>query len=132
MQLEHQNLLALLPPGHAFENRKSVSLRDVIKHPLVMRERGSNTRHTIESCADALGLSLPVSMELGTREAMREAVYNGFGIGFLFDRELAGDSRCVGVPVQELRSSNHDTLVCPSRNRHRNTVGALMEMAAKN
>lgn len=129
VELAVQDMLALLPPGHKFESRRSIRLQDLVGTPVIMREPGSNTRRILERHLRENAIDLNIVMELDTREAMREAVSNGFGVGFLFTQEIGGDHRCVGVPIQELKGCNRDTLVCLSRFSRRASVAALMKMA---
>lgn len=129
IELALQGMVALLPPGHKLAKRDPIRLQDLGATPIIMREQGSNTRRILERHLKDGGLELNIVMELDTREAMREAVANGLGTGFLFDREIGGDERCAMVPIVELRACNRDTLVCLSRFSRRASVAALMKLA---
>jgi DNA-binding transcriptional LysR family regulator len=65
-----------------------------------MREAGSMTRAMLERAFAARGLSPQVRLEVGSREAAREAVAAGIGIGVVLDGELGEDGRLAPVPIQ--------------------------------
>jgi DNA-binding transcriptional LysR family regulator len=73
--------------------------RDLAEAPLILREPGSMTRQMAEAAFAADGVTPNVRLEIGGREAIKEAVAAGLGIGLLFDEELAADSRLAAVPL---------------------------------
>lgn len=78
-------LVLVAPAGHRWPDR--ISLRDLEKEPLVIREKGSGTRETLEKYLKdrrGSGLSrLNIVGELGSSEAVREAVISGFGVSII-------------------------------------------------
>jgi DNA-binding transcriptional LysR family regulator len=84
--LASDRMVLVLPPGHALGRRKKVSVRQLARHPLVLREVGSGLRHCFEKSLDKAGLSLAdlrVALELGSNEAIKEAVLRGVGVAVL-------------------------------------------------
>ena len=57
------------------------------------------TRLMLEGALAAQGLAPQVRLEVGSREAAREAVAAGIGIGVVLDGELGGDARLAAVPI---------------------------------
>ncbi len=98
-------LLLVVPRGHALCRRMSVSIRQLADYPLVLREVGSGMRHCFEKSLERAGLSLAemrVALELGSNEAIKEAVLRGAGVAVLsryaVQRELeAGRLRAVRI-----------------------------------
>src|SRR5579884_1668272 len=79
-------MLLVFPPGHALSRRKKVSVKQLPRYPLVLREVGSGLRHCFEKSLDKAGLSLTdlrVALELGSNEAIKEAVLRGVGVAIL-------------------------------------------------
>jgi DNA-binding transcriptional LysR family regulator len=79
-----------------------VELRDVVGDRFVLRERGSATRQEAEQCLRAHGLEFKVAMELGSNEAVKQAVVAGLGLGALSKHALraelaAGQLRVLSV-----------------------------------
>jgi aminoethylphosphonate catabolism LysR family transcriptional regulator len=79
--------------------------------PLIFREKGSRTRLALEQAAEAIGLSLRPVMEVDGREAMREVVASGAGIGFVSEAEFGTDPRLVKLPVAGADLRMTETLV---------------------
>ena len=68
---------------------------DVKRLPIIFREKGSTTRQIIEEEAKKQGVQLRPIIEVEGREAMRELVASGAGIGFISEAEFINDSRVV-------------------------------------
>nr|WP_298683823.1 LysR substrate-binding domain-containing protein [uncultured Dongia sp.] len=124
-----QDMMVLVPRGHAFAKRGDVGLKDLADQKVIFREHGSNTQRTLERRLKKAGLELHPILVVGSREAMIEAVSRKIGIGFIFERETNGDPRSVAVPLRELRGSNKNTLVYLKPRRRRRTVQALIDIA---
>lgn len=90
------------PADHALAGQARIAMPDLLRHPFVVRERGSDTWH---SMADAFGAHLgavQVAMEIRSTETIKQAVIAGLGLGFLsahtIARELKDGSLAV-LPV---------------------------------
>ena len=73
-------------PEHPFARRERVSWEEVIAQPLIVREEGSGTRHTVEQALAAQGKVLPresVALTLGSMQAVVQAIRDGLGVGFV-------------------------------------------------
>jgi LysR family transcriptional regulator, low CO2-responsive transcriptional regulator len=84
--LASDRMVLAVPPGHALTKRKKVSVKHLPRYPLVLREVGSGLRHCFEKSLEKAGLSLTdlhVALELGSNEAIKEAVLKGVGIAIL-------------------------------------------------
>jgi DNA-binding transcriptional LysR family regulator len=84
--LARDRMVLVVPPGHALSRRKKVSVKQLARYPLVVREVGSGLRHCFEKSLDKAGLSLSdlrVALELGSNEAIKEAVLRGVGVAVL-------------------------------------------------
>lgn len=85
-QFATDELVLILPPGHAWSKRRTVRLGQLAGEPLIMREAGSGTRWRLERALAEAGKSvrdLRVTLELGSNEAIKEAVLQGLGVAFL-------------------------------------------------
>lgn len=79
-------MVLIVAPGHVLSRRKKVSVEQIARHALVLREVGSGLRHCFEKSLDKEGLSLAdlrIALELGSNEAIKEAVLQGVGIAIL-------------------------------------------------
>lgn len=95
-----------LPPGTV-----SLTLDELRQHPLVFREKGSRTRAGLEGAARARGLRLTPVIEVEGREAMREVVASGAGLGFVSEAELGHDPRIERFPLSGVPLDMTETLV---------------------
>src|SRR6516165_1759656 len=84
--LASDRMVLVVPPDHALGKREKVSVKQLPRYPLVLREVGSGLRHCFEKSLEKAGLSLAdlrVALELGSNEAIKEAVLRGVGIAIL-------------------------------------------------
>jgi DNA-binding transcriptional LysR family regulator len=82
----HDRMVLVVPPNHVWSRRKHVSLQQLCKQPLVLREAGSGLRYCFEKQLGRLGKSLrdlQIALELGSNEAIKEAVLRGLGLAVL-------------------------------------------------
>ena len=76
--VEHDQLVAVVAPGHPWAGGTSVPVEALAATPLVTREAGSGTREALEAALTKLGLPAPPSvLELGSTSAFRSAVLLG-------------------------------------------------------
>ncbi|MCU0705577.1 MAG: selenium metabolism-associated LysR family transcriptional regulator [Fimbriiglobus sp.] len=84
--LTADRMVLVAPPGHTLTKFKQITVSQLAAHPLVLREAGSGLRHCFEKALDRAGRSmaeLRVALELGSNEAIKEAVSRGVGVAVL-------------------------------------------------
>jgi DNA-binding transcriptional LysR family regulator len=89
-------LVLIAPTAHEWAERTSVSCSEIASISLLMRERGSGTRHVIELALERQGVkrnSMHIVMELDSTEAIKSAVEAGLGVGFVSRWAIAKDLR---------------------------------------
>jgi aminoethylphosphonate catabolism LysR family transcriptional regulator len=86
-------LVAFVARGHAWAGRRSLRLAELAGQRLVLRELGSTTRAIFERAIAEAGIEPGEMLEIGSREAVREAVAAGLGIGVVFESEFGRDPR---------------------------------------
>lgn len=74
-------LVLVAPAGHPLAGRKGIPLEEIANERIVMRERGSGTRIAIERWFEERRISFPRGMEMGSNEAIKQAVEAGLGLG---------------------------------------------------
>src|SRR6185436_10961381 len=95
-----------VPPKHALSKRKSIRLKQLTKHPLVIRESGSGIRHCFEESLKKSGLSLAdfrVALQLGSNEAIKEAVLQGVGMAILSTYAVQRELKARNLYALEIR-----------------------------
>lgn len=76
-------LVLIVPRGHRLSRRRAVSAAAITGEPYIAREQGSSTRGVAERYLRRLGATLTPVMELGSTEAIREAVAAGLGVALV-------------------------------------------------
>ncbi|MBB5190408.1 DNA-binding transcriptional LysR family regulator [Silvimonas terrae] len=74
--------------NHPFAHRSSIELAELQQQPLLRREKGSTTRTALEKVLQQAGVKPQNAMEIGSREALREAVIRGLGLGMVSEAEF--------------------------------------------
>ena len=73
----------IAPPGHPLVGQGAVPMARLARETLVLREPGSGTRAALERHFAAHGLQIRPGCELGTNEALKQAVRAGLGLGMV-------------------------------------------------
>ncbi|MCO4856218.1 LysR substrate-binding domain-containing protein [Herbaspirillum sp. WGmk3] len=118
--------------SHPFYQRDAVSLAELDQQPMLMREQGSTTRLALEKAMQQAGASPRVVMEIGSREALREAVARGLGLGAVSEAEFIADERFRMVRIEGDPVSTHTYVYCLAERREGRLVGSFMKIAQRN
>jgi aminoethylphosphonate catabolism LysR family transcriptional regulator len=111
----------LLPAGTV-----SLRLEDLRRYPLVFREKGSRTRQGLEQEARRQGVRLTPAIEVEGREAMREVVASGAGVGFVSEAEQGYDPRIEKVLLSGVGLSMTETAIHLTMRRELPVIRAFM------
>jgi DNA-binding transcriptional LysR family regulator len=76
-------LVLITSPAHRLARKRSIELRELTGEPLIVREPGSGTRRVAERALAAHDVSPPVTLQLGSTEAIKQAVAAGLGVAFV-------------------------------------------------
>ena len=94
--LMSDDIVLVVPPEHAWVARKTVTLEDVTREPLIVRERGSGSRETLEGALKQAGLDLGafrVVGEIASTQAVKQSVRAGLGVSFVSHRAVEDECR---------------------------------------
>ncbi len=128
--LGYSPIIAFAATGHPLAARPALRLTDLPGLPLVFREEGSRTRATLEQAAASLGLTLTPVIVAEGREAVREIVAVGAGIGFVSMAEFGEDRRLRRLELRDApRMDMHETLICLPERRDAKLVAAFLDIA---
>lgn len=84
-------LVVLAPQNHPLAGEKNIPLERLAGEAFIMREPGSGTRRAIQKLLDASGVEVKVKLELGSNEAIKQAIAGGLGISVLSRHTLMPD-----------------------------------------
>ena len=116
-ELMPDELVVVVSAAHPWHGRKTTTLEEVRQEPLIVRERGSGSRHTLERALAEVGLDLSafrVAGEMGSTQAIKQAVKAGVGISLISKRAVAEECQhgiLYCVRVKDLRFSRAFYLV---------------------
>ncbi|HEY9827613.1 MAG TPA: LysR substrate-binding domain-containing protein [Stenomitos sp.] len=82
-------LVVLAPRTHPLAQESHIPLERLNGESFIMREPGSGTRQAVEQLFDANNIEIKVRLELGSNEAIKQAVAGGLGISVLSRHCLA-------------------------------------------
>ena len=131
-------LVVVAARGHALTRKKAVSLAELAREPMVVREAGSGTRKAMERLFAEAHLDMRIGMELGSNEAIKQAVAGGVGVAVLSLQALPASGRGRSLAVLDVEGFPLKKcwyLVCPKGKKLTPAAGAfyeyLLEAAAR-
>jgi aminoethylphosphonate catabolism LysR family transcriptional regulator len=131
LRLRTDRVVLFVPACHLLARRRRVPLAALADQELVLRERGSITRETLEQAMAAAEVRPRAIVEVQTREGVREAVAAGFGIGAVFASELGEDPRFRSVALSDADLAVAEYAICLQERRRVVLVRAFMDEAAR-
>lgn len=129
VDLGGSQIVAFAAKGTVPKGLTSMSLKDLSEKTLIFREAGSKTRQKIETEAAKQGVILTPAIEAEGREAVREVVASGAGIGFVSQAEFGNDDRLAQIPIRDADIRMTESLVYMAQRREVKVIRAFMEFA---
>jgi DNA-binding transcriptional LysR family regulator len=110
-------LVVLASRSHPLANEQNISLKRLAEEPFIMREPGSGTRQEVQRLFDEAGLELKVKLDLGSNEAIKQAIAGGLGISVLSVHTLAlegTDSPLTVLDAENFPIQRHWYIIYPN------------------
>jgi LysR family transcriptional regulator, low CO2-responsive transcriptional regulator len=107
-----QPLVVFASRTHALAARPSLMLADLQGQEFVLREEGSQTRSVFEAGLAGAGVQVRSALEMGSREAVREAVAQGLGLGVVAQTAFVPDPRLALLRIQDMALFTHVHVIC--------------------
>jgi aminoethylphosphonate catabolism LysR family transcriptional regulator len=120
-------VIAFVRRDHRLAALKTVELTSLAEERLLMRERGSTTRRALEDGFATIGAVPRVAMEIGSREAIREAVIRGLGIGTVSESEYIPDEQLHPLPIAGSPILTHIYVCCLRERRRSRIIASFFE-----
>jgi DNA-binding transcriptional LysR family regulator len=130
VKLSSSPIIAFVATTHPLAEEGKVSLRSLATYPLVLRERGSKTRHKLEETALAAGVALHPTIEAEGRESVHEIVAAGGCVGFVASAEFRHDPRVVPIRIEGPDMIMDEALICLRERSSGKLVRTFLEIAA--
>ncbi|MFO7830804.1 MAG: selenium metabolism-associated LysR family transcriptional regulator [Desulfuromonadaceae bacterium] len=120
----NDELQLVVHPDHPFASRKEVNAGELLDVPFVMREYGSGTRTEMSAALKDAELDagqLRVIADVGSNEAVREAVKSGIGVAILSAlavRDDIGRNKLAAVGINGVKMPRSFYLIHRSGRQH--------------
>ncbi len=95
-------LVAIAPASHPLARRRRLALKDLAGERFLLREKGSGTRMATDAHFARARFVPQVRLELGSNEAIKEAVAGNLGVAVLSIHALGDRPKAQGVAVLDV------------------------------
>jgi len=109
VKMKDDELVLAVSPNHEFSEKNQVTIEDIIKGKLILREKGSGTRKIFENKLEDLGFNIDemrVYMEIGDISAIKSLVEANLGYTIIskesIKREIDKGTICQ-IPIKNIR-----------------------------
>lgn len=110
--------VAICSPNHPLSKKKKAAFKSLLAYPLILLDRGSNTRSFIDEKITESGITPDISMKMGSIEVIKKMVALDFGISIVplvsIQQELA-DGQLKAVKVFSKSQSRRLGLIYPAK-----------------
>ncbi|MEE9595495.1 MAG: LysR substrate-binding domain-containing protein [Acidiferrobacterales bacterium] len=120
-------LVLFVPRTHPWAKRSSIRLAEVGAQRMILREAASVTRQIFQAALAKANVRPQAVMQIESREAVREAVAAGLGIGVVSEAEFDRDKRLSALRVRDVRLEITEHVVCLQERRRLRIVRAFLE-----
>ena len=104
-------IVAFAQKGMCRNAQSGMAIRTIADFPLIFREQGSKTRTQVVEAAKKQGVALHPAVVAEGREAVREMVLSGAGIGFVSEAEFGNDDRLEIIQITDLDVEMSESIV---------------------
>jgi len=131
-------LVLLVPAGHALAGRSGCSLRELTGEKWVFREKGSGTRMATEDILAELGIDkedLNIQVEMGSTEAVVSAVEAEMGLALVSKHvagKWAGNERVKVLSITGPAAKRDIYVIYPRQKNRRRTVDNFLDYLKAN
>ncbi|QYX48550.1 LysR family transcriptional regulator [Pseudomonas tussilaginis] len=116
---------------HPLARFDEIPLQALQGQPLLHRERGSTTRLALEKTLHEHEVTPRVVMEIGSREALREAVIRGIGVGVVSQAEFIADPRLKAIRFCADPVYTETYLYCLAERRNSQVIGSFLQLVTR-
>lgn len=129
MFYNRQGVLVMAHADHPLAAKQRVRIKELEGQEMVLRTRESTTRQAFDRALDRAGVAIRTVMEINSREAVREAVIRGLGIGVVAEAEYAPHERLRTLPVIDAEMHVLAYVVCLAERRQRPLIRSFLDVA---
>ena len=116
---------------HRFATRDSIRLSELEGEPIIAREQGSTTRRAFEEALARAGTKPRLVMEIGSREAIREAVIHGLGISYVSEAEFVPDENLKLIAIEGTEIYTYAHVVVLKQREASRMISAFLDVVRR-
>ena len=124
-------IVLLVRDDHAWAALDKIDICDLEGERFVLREEGSATRYAFEHALAQNNVTIRPVLAIGSREAVREAVANGLGVGIALEDETLPHERLKSLRVSGTEIVLHPHVVCLKERRNAPLIRAFLDLVAE-
>ncbi len=121
-------LQAVVNRDHALAGRQRVTLAELSRYTLLLREVGSMTRDLTEQAFAEAGVVPARKLEIGSRESIREAILCNLGVSLMPGREIAPHSGLIALALEGVSIVMNEYVYCLRERQPVQVIARFMEM----
>lgn len=126
LPFRQDHFIAFVDRAHPWARRPGVKLTELAGQRLLLREPTSNTRQTFDAAMAKANIVLGEVLEIGSREAIKEAVAAGLGVGIIAESELGDDLRLKALPFEGRQITSTEYVACLQERKSSPLVKAFL------
>ncbi len=126
LPFRQDHFIGFVDRAHPWARRRSVKLAELAGQRLLLREPNSNTRQTFDAAVARSNIVLGEILEIGSREAIKEAVAAGLGVGVIAQSELGDDLRLKALPFDGQQITSTEYVACLQERKNSPLVKAFL------
>ena len=99
----HEELVLITSPNHPWASRRSISIKELEKESIIMKEWGSGTRKLVNELLSKHGLRPEILMETSNTEFIKQLVQRGDGVSFVVREAVVSEmqeGKLAEVPIK--------------------------------
>jgi DNA-binding transcriptional LysR family regulator len=103
-EILEDSYLVIVPTGHPFASKSFIEPGDLAGHSLIVHEKGSAPRQSIEEYLQRHNVSVTIPLELSNNEAVKTAVEEGLGVAVITRRVVSkeiGIGSLTAIPLSD-------------------------------
>jgi DNA-binding transcriptional LysR family regulator len=137
-RLFDDELVLAISASHRWAKRSSINLDELVDAPFIMREQGSGTRMMMLRILEQAGFDpqrLRVVAEMGSTDAIRQAIKAEVGVSILSRRAIADDlnfQQLLKIPIGDLSFTRHFYLVTHKKRSRSPLAQAFVDFLLEN
>lgn len=96
-------LVVVARRDHPLAGEKNIPIKSLTGEPFIMREHGSGTRQAVQKLFDRYKVGVKVRLELGSNEAIKQAVAGGLGLSVLSQHTLVSEQMAGELTILDVQ-----------------------------